>query len=67
MFIFYDNYNLTTRHGIINELFPGVASDENCAFRYKNRMLSFFQKKENKAISYDYHEFSNNVNKSWFI
>jgi hypothetical protein len=42
MFIFYDNYNLTTRHGIINELFPGVASDENCAFRYKNRMLSFF-------------------------
>jgi hypothetical protein len=34
------------RHGIINELFPGVPSDVNGVFRYKNGMLTFKKKKK---------------------
>jgi hypothetical protein len=37
--------------GIINELFPGVQSDVNGVFRYRNGILYFLKKKDNKAIS----------------
>jgi hypothetical protein len=41
---------LSKRRGIINELFPGVPSDVNGVFRYKNEMLYFFKKKNNQII-----------------
>jgi hypothetical protein len=63
-FIFYDNFIITyielnectrtmkpKQGGIINELFPGVQSDVNDVFRYRNGILYFLKKKDNKAIS----------------
>jgi hypothetical protein len=68
-FIFYDNYyyyvewNECTmkpkQHGIINELFPGVSTYVNDVFRYRNGILYFFKKKDNKAILYEFDQFSN--------
>jgi hypothetical protein len=58
-FIFNANYDYvkldectmkSKRHGIINELFPGVPSDVNGFFRDKNGMLYFFKKKNNQII-----------------
>jgi hypothetical protein len=58
-FIFNTNYDYvklgectmkSKRHEIINELFPGVPSDVNGVFRYKNGMLYFFLKKNNQII-----------------
>jgi hypothetical protein len=47
------------QHGIINELFRGVSADVNAVFRYRNGILYFLKKKVNKAILYEYDEFSN--------
>jgi hypothetical protein len=53
------------QHGIINELFPGVSTDVNAVFRYRNGILYFLKKKDNKAILYEFDQFSNRyVNKS---
>jgi hypothetical protein len=35
------------QNGIINELFPGVPSDVNGVFRYRNGILYFLKKKDN--------------------
>jgi hypothetical protein len=51
------------QHGIINELFP---ADVNAVFRYRNGILYFLKKKDNKAILYEFDQFSN-VNKSCSI
>jgi hypothetical protein len=43
----------------VPSIFLGVSSDVNGVFRYRNGILHFFKKKDNKEISYEYDEFSN--------
>jgi hypothetical protein len=47
------------QHGITSELFPGVSTDVNAVFRYRNGILYFFFLKKDKAILYEFDEFSN--------
>jgi hypothetical protein len=44
---------------IINEVFLGVSTYVNDVFRYRSGILYFFKKKDNKAILYEFDQFSN--------
>ena len=61
-FIELDECNLKQKdHGFITEIFPGLPTDVNGAFRYRNGMLYFFRKKNNKMDLYEYDEFLNTI------